>query len=77
LKENRVLRKLCGSGGGEVGGGCRTLHNEELRDLYPSLWYWGDQIKEIETGGVLFGKPERKGSLRRLRTEWNGKIEID
>lgn len=24
----------------------------------------------------MFGKPEGKGSLRRLRTEWEGRIEI-
>jgi hypothetical protein len=77
LRENRVLRKLCGRRREEGGGGCRRLHNEDLRDLYPSLCYWGYQVKEMERGGVLFGKPEGKGSLRRLRTEWEGKIEID
>lgn len=53
------------------------MHNEELRDLYPLLCYWGDQIKEMEGGGFLFGKPEGKGSLRRLRIEREGKIKID
>jgi hypothetical protein len=77
LKENRVLRKLCGRKVEEGGGGCRTLHNQELRELYPSLCYWGDRIKELERGGVLFGRPEGKGSLRRLRTEWEDRIEID
>jgi len=77
LKENRVLRNLCGRNKVEGGGGYRTLHKEELRDLYSSLCYWGYQIKEMERGGVLFGKPEEKGSLRRLRNEWEGKVEID
>jgi len=72
LRENRVLRKLCGRKSEEGGGGSR-----KLRDLYTSLCYWGDGIKEIETGGVFFGKPEGKGSLRRLRTEWEGRNEID
>jgi hypothetical protein len=34
--ENRVLRRIFGPKRGEVTGGWRKLHNEELRDLYPS-----------------------------------------
>jgi hypothetical protein len=34
--ENRVLRRIYGPKREEVAGGCRRLHNEELRNLYPS-----------------------------------------
>jgi hypothetical protein len=34
--ENRVLRKIFGPKREEVAGGWRTLHNEELRNLYAS-----------------------------------------
>jgi hypothetical protein len=34
--ENRVLRRILGPKRDEVTGEWRKLHNEELRDLYPS-----------------------------------------
>jgi hypothetical protein len=34
--ENRALRRIFGPKRDEVTGGCRKLHNEELRDLYSS-----------------------------------------
>jgi hypothetical protein len=34
--ENRVLRRRFGPRWDKVTGGCRKLHNEELRDLYSS-----------------------------------------
>jgi hypothetical protein len=34
--ENRVLRRIFGPKRNEVTGGCRKLHNEELRNLYSS-----------------------------------------
>jgi hypothetical protein len=34
--ENRVLRRIFGPKSDEVTGEWRTLHNEELRDLYSS-----------------------------------------
>jgi hypothetical protein len=34
--ENRVLRRIFGPKGGEVTGGWRKLHNEELHNLYSS-----------------------------------------
>jgi hypothetical protein len=34
--ENRMLRRLFGPKRDEVTGGWSKLHNEELRDLYPS-----------------------------------------
>jgi hypothetical protein len=32
--ENRVLRRIFGPKRDEVTGGCRKLHNEQLRDFY-------------------------------------------
>jgi hypothetical protein len=34
--ENRVLRKIFGLKRDEGKGGCGKLHNEELRNFYPS-----------------------------------------
>jgi hypothetical protein len=36
--ENRVLRRVFGPKKDEVTGEWRKLHNEELRDLYSSVW---------------------------------------
>jgi hypothetical protein len=36
VSENRVLRRISGPKRDEVTGEWRKLHNEELRDLYPS-----------------------------------------
>jgi hypothetical protein len=36
MLENRVLRRIFGPKRDEVTGGCRKLHNEELRDLCSS-----------------------------------------
>jgi hypothetical protein len=36
LRENRVLRRICGPKRDEVTGEWRKLHNKELRDLYSS-----------------------------------------
>jgi hypothetical protein len=36
VSENKVLRRIFGSKGGEVTGGWRKLHNEELHNFYSS-----------------------------------------
>jgi hypothetical protein len=36
--ENRVLRRIFGPKKGEMVGGWRKLHNEELRDLYSTKY---------------------------------------
>jgi hypothetical protein len=36
LFEDRVLRRIFGNKREEVAGGCRRLHNEELRNLFAS-----------------------------------------
>jgi hypothetical protein len=43
--ENRVLRRIFGQRRDEVTGGCRKLHNEELRDLYS----WPSIIRMIKS----------------------------
>jgi hypothetical protein len=56
--ENRVLRRIFGPKRDEVTGEWRKLHNEELRDLYPS----SSRVKEDEMGGACStngGKEER------------------
>jgi hypothetical protein len=37
VSENKVLRRIPGSKTEELTGGWRTLHNEELRNLYSSI----------------------------------------
>jgi hypothetical protein len=36
MSENRMLRRIFGPRRGEVAGGWRRLHNEELHNLYAS-----------------------------------------
>jgi hypothetical protein len=36
--ENRVVRRIFGPKRGEVAGGCRRLHNEELCNVYAFLY---------------------------------------
>jgi hypothetical protein len=43
--ENRMLRRIFGPKGGEVMGGWRKLHNEELHNLYFS----GSIIRTIKS----------------------------
>jgi hypothetical protein len=51
--ENRVLRRISGPKRDDVTGQWRKLHNEELRDLYPSAKYnLYDQVEEDEMGGA-------------------------
>jgi hypothetical protein len=57
--EKRVLRRILGPQGEEMTGGWRKkLHNEELRNLYPSP----DVIKMIKPRGIgLAGNIARMG----------------
>jgi hypothetical protein len=40
VSENKELRGIYGPKGEEVAGGWRTLHNEELHNLYASSLYY-------------------------------------
>jgi hypothetical protein len=89
--ENRVLRKIFRPKRDEVPVGWRKLHNEELRDLYPSpsiirkmrkrRMKWAGHVARIgekrNAYGLLVGKPEGRGLLGRLRHSWTDNINMD
>jgi hypothetical protein len=84
--ENRVLRRIFRPKRDDVTGGWRSLHNEELHNLYPSpsinrmiksrRMRWAGQIARIAVKRtsyrILVGKPE--GTPRRT---WVDNIKID
>jgi hypothetical protein len=43
--ENRVLKIVFGPMGAEVAGGWRRLHNDELRNLSFTKYYYGDEMR--------------------------------
>jgi len=89
--DNRVLSKILERQRGEVTGNWRTLHNEELYDLYSPpniIWVIISRIirlvghvtrtgERIGTYRVLLGKPEGNRPLRRTRREWEDNIKTD
>jgi hypothetical protein len=89
--ENRVLRRIFGPRRGKVTGKLRTLHNEELNDLYSSptivpviksrRMIWAGRVAQIEEGGgvyrVLVGNPEGKRPQGRLRRRWEDNIKMN
>ena len=88
--ENRVLRRISGSRWDVVTGEWRTLHNEELNDLYCSpvirvvksrRMRWAGHVTRMgERRGVyrvLLGKSEGKGPLGRHKRRWEDNIKMD
>jgi hypothetical protein len=89
--ENRVLRRIFGPKGDEVTGEWRTLHNEELRDLYssPSIiriiksrkMRWAGHVARMgekrNAYRLLVGKPEGKRPLGRPIRRWVDNIRMD
>ena len=88
--ENRVLRRISGSRWDVVTGEWRTLHNEELNDLYCSpvirvvksrRMRWAGHVTRMgERRGVyrvLLGKSEGKGPLGRPKRRWEDNIKMD
>jgi hypothetical protein len=87
-----VLRKIFGPKRGELTGGSRKQHNEELHSLYslPSTYImrliklrrmrWTGHVartwEKRNAYGILVGKPERKRPLR-LRRRWVDNIRMD
>ena len=88
--ENKVSKRIFGSKRNEVTGEWRTLHNEELRDLYSlpnivrvvksrRMRLVGHVARMGEGRGVhrvLVGKPEGKRPLR-PRRRWEDNIKMD
>jgi hypothetical protein len=86
-----VRRRIFGPKREEVAGGWRTLHNEELHNLYASpniigvmksrRMRWAGRIahmrKMINAYKILVRKPERKRPLRRPRSRWEDNIRMD
>jgi hypothetical protein len=88
--KNRVLRGMFGHKRDEVTGEWRKLHNEELYDLYSSLFImrviksimgWVGHVarkgKEMGVYRVLVGKPEGKRPSGRPRCRWEDNIKMD
>ena len=89
--ENMVLRRIFGHRRDEVTGEWRRLHNEELKDLYPShnivrvikskrMRWAGHVVRMGEERGVyrvLVGKPEGRSQLGRHRCRWVDNIRMD
>jgi hypothetical protein len=89
--ENRVLRRIFGPKRDEGTGEWRTLHNEELCDLYssPSIiriiksrrMRWAGHVARIgakrNAYRLLVGKPEGKRPLGRPRHRWVDNIKMD
>jgi len=89
--ENRMLRRIFGYKRDEVTGECRTLHNEELNDLYCSpniilvitsrrMRWAGHVVRMGEKRGlyrVLVGKTEGKRPLGRPRRRGEDNIKMD
>ena len=88
--ENRMLRRIFGPKRDEVTGEWRTLHNEELNELYcspnitrvlKSRMRWAGHLVRMREGRVVYrvlvGKPGGKIPLGRPRCRWEDNIKID
>jgi hypothetical protein len=89
--DSRVLRRIFGPKSGEVIGGWRKLHNEELRNLYSSQsittmikskrMTWARHVARMGKARngyrILVGKPEGKRPLGRPRRSCEDNIETD
>jgi hypothetical protein len=86
--ENRVLGRTFGPKRDEVTREWRTLHNEELNDLYCSpnvvrviksrrMRWVGHVVEGRGMYRVLMGKPEGKRPLGRPRHRWEDNIKMD
>jgi hypothetical protein len=89
--ENKVLKRIFGPKRDEVTGRWRKLHNEELRDLYPSpsiirimksrRMRWAGHVARMgekrNAYRLLVGKAEGKRPLERSRCRWVDNIKLD
>jgi hypothetical protein len=86
-----VLRRIFGPKRNEVIGGWRTLHNEELRNVYcsPSIirsiksrrMRWAGHVARVEEKRnayrILVENPEGKRPLGRPRHRWEDNVRMD
>jgi hypothetical protein len=89
--ENRVLRRIFGPKRDGVKGGRRTMHNEELHNLYSSQsiiriiksmrMRWAGHVARMgekrNVYRLLAGKPKGKRPLGRPRRRWIDNIKMD
>jgi hypothetical protein len=91
--ENRALRRIFGPKRDEVTEEWGKLHNEELRDLYPSSnivvirtiksrrMRWAGHLarmgKKRNPYRILVGKPEGRRPLGRPRRRWVDNIKME
>jgi hypothetical protein len=89
--ENRVLRRIFGPKRDEATGEWRSLHNEELNDLYSSLniirviksrrMRWAGHVARVgekrDAYRILVGRPEGRTSFGRPRSRWQNNIKMD
>ena len=72
--ENRVLRRIFGPKKDEVTGERRTLHNEELNDLYSSPnTVRAIKSRRMRSAGHVARMGERRGVYRVLVAKPEGK----
>ena len=86
-----MLRRIFGPKEDKVTGEWRKLHNEELKDLYPSpnifrvikssRMRWAVHVVQMGEKRVVYkvlvGKSEGKRTLGRLRLRWEDNIKMD
>jgi hypothetical protein len=89
--ENRVLRTMFEPKRGEIIGGLRKLHNDELHNLPSSpdiirmiksrrmrwAWHVARMGEEMKSYRFLAGKPDGKRPLGRRTRGWEDSIKID
>jgi hypothetical protein len=73
--ENRVLRRIFGQKRGEVTGGWRKVHDEELRNLYPSP----NTIRMVKSRIMRWSEHVARIGRSRMHIEyrWEGQKERD
>jgi hypothetical protein len=72
--ENKVLMRMFGPKRDEVTGGCRKLHNEELRDLYSSPGIIRMiKLKRMRCAGHVAQIGEKRNKYRLLLRKLEGK----
>jgi hypothetical protein len=74
--ENRVLRKIFGPKRGDVTGGWRKLHNEELHDLYSSSSIIRIKSRRVRWAGHVVRMGEKRNAYRLLVGKSEGKSPL-